>query len=87
MPNGPAYDLSQLRIMYLSGSQLGTDLARRARDALGPVLYNLYGSTEIAYATIATPEDLDAAPDCVGRVVRGAVVRILGARWPGTAAG
>jgi fatty-acyl-CoA synthase len=41
------------------------------------VLYNLYGSTEIAYATIATPADLAAAPSSVGRVVRGAVVQIL----------
>jgi fatty-acyl-CoA synthase len=71
-------DLSQLRIIYLSGSQLGTDLARRAHEAFGPVLYNLYGSTEIAYATIATPADLEAAPASVGRVVRGAVVKILG---------
>src|SRR6185436_6397216 len=44
--------------------------ARRARslpDELGPVLYNLYGSTEVAWATIATPEDLRAAPGTVGR--------------------
>jgi fatty-acyl-CoA synthase len=72
-------DLSALRIIYLSGSQLGTQLARQALDRFGPVLYNLYGSTEIAFATIATPADLEAAPACVGRVVRGAVVRILGA--------
>ena len=71
-------DLSHLRIIYLSGSQLGTDLARRARAAFGQVLYNLYGSTEIAYATIATPADLEAAPASVGRVVRGAVIKILG---------
>ena len=72
-------DLSRLRIVYLSGSQLGTDLARRALESFGPVLYNLYGSTEIAYATIATPADLAAEPASVGRVVRGAVVKILGA--------
>ncbi len=71
-------DFSRLRIIYLSGSQLGIDLAGRARDFFGPVIYNLYGSTEIAYATIATPDDLEAAPGCVGRVVRGAVVRIIG---------
>jgi fatty-acyl-CoA synthase len=71
-------DLSALRIIYLSGSQLGPQLARAALDRFGPVLYNLYGSTEIAFATIATPADLLAAPGCVGRVVRGAVVKILG---------
>jgi fatty-acyl-CoA synthase len=71
-------DFSALRIIYLSGSQLGPQLARTALDRFGPVLYNLYGSTEIAFATIATPADLQTAPGSVGRVVRGAVVRILG---------
>jgi fatty-acyl-CoA synthase len=71
-------DLSHFRILFVSGSQLGVELARRATERLGPVIYNLYGSTEVAYATIATPEDLAAAPGCVGHPVRGAVVRILG---------
>jgi fatty-acyl-CoA synthase len=72
-------DLSALRIIYMSGSQLGVDLEHRSSEAFGNVLYNLYGSTEIAYATIATPEDLAVEPGCVGRVVRGARVRILDA--------
>ncbi|MDE3130106.1 MAG: AMP-binding protein, partial [Acidobacteriota bacterium] len=71
-------DLAALRIIYLSGSQLGTQLCREAFERFGPVLYNLYGSTEIAYATIATPADLRVAPASVGRVVRGAVVKVLG---------
>ncbi len=72
-------DLSALRIIYVSGSQLGIDLTRRVMQAFGPVLYNLYGSTEVTYATIATPEDLLAEPGCVGKVVPGSVVKILGA--------
>jgi fatty-acyl-CoA synthase len=72
-------DHSALRIIYMSGSQLGIDLERRSREAFGNVLYNLYGSTEIAFATIATPEDLAVEPGCVGRVVRGARVKILDA--------
>ncbi len=64
-------------MIYLSGSQLGIDLAHRAMARFGPVLYNLYGSTEIAFATIATPDDLKAEPGCVGQVVRGAVVKIM----------
>ncbi|MGH2860204.1 MAG: AMP-binding protein [Solirubrobacteraceae bacterium] len=71
-------DLLALRIIYLSGSQLGRQLAGAALRRFGPVLYNLYGSTEIAFATIATPADLQEEPGCVGRVVRGAVVEILG---------
>jgi fatty-acyl-CoA synthase len=70
-------DLSDLRIIFASGSALGGDLAKRAMKAFGPVVYNLYGSTEVSYATIATPEDLQAAPGCVGKVVRGSVVKIL----------
>ena len=53
------HDLSNLRIIFVSGSALGVELAKRALKAFGPVIYNLYGSTEIAYATIATPDDLE----------------------------
>jgi fatty-acyl-CoA synthase len=70
-------DLSKLRIIFVSGSALGADLARRALRVFGPVVYNLYGSTEVAYATIATPEDLAAEPATAGRVVRGSVVKIF----------
>jgi fatty-acyl-CoA synthase len=70
-------DLSSLRIIFVSGSALGADLARRSLAAFGPVIYNLYGSTEIAYATIATPEDLQVDPGTVGKVVRGSVVKIF----------
>jgi fatty-acyl-CoA synthase len=70
-------DLSSLRVIFAGGSQLGGELARRTLEAFGPVLYNLYGSTEVAYATIATPKDLSLAPSSVGGVVRGAVVKIL----------
>ena len=45
-------------------------------DAFGDVLYNLYGSTEVAWATIATPEDLRAAPGTAGRPPRGTIVQL-----------
>jgi fatty-acyl-CoA synthase len=71
------FDLSALRIIASSGSQLGAALASRALEAFGDVIYNLYGSTEVAWATIATPEDLKAAPACAGRPPLGTTVRIL----------
>jgi fatty-acyl-CoA synthase len=46
-------------------------------DRFGDSVYNLYGSTEVAYATIATPEDLRAAPGTAGRPPRGTVVRLF----------
>ncbi len=70
------YDLGSLRIVFCSGSQLEAELVRRARRVLGEVLYNFYGTTEVAYATFATPEDLRDAPGCAGRVPFGAVVRL-----------
>jgi fatty-acyl-CoA synthase len=70
-------DLTDLRIIFVSGSALGADLAQKATKAFGPVVYNLYGSTEIAYATIATPEDLRAEPSTVGKVVRGSIVKLF----------
>lgn len=71
------HDLSALRIVFVGGSRLGAALATRALGALGPVVYNMYGSTEVAYATIATPADLAAAPGCVGAVVPGSVVKVF----------
>jgi fatty-acyl-CoA synthase len=70
-------DLSALRIIFVAGSQLGTGLCVEATKVFGPVIYNMYGSTEVAYATIATPEDLAAEPNCVGRVVPGAKVKLF----------
>ncbi|MBV9512678.1 MAG: acyl-CoA synthetase [Mycobacteriaceae bacterium] len=72
-----SYDLSSLRIVFVSGSQLGAELATRATKRLGPVIYNLYGSTEIAFATIARPRDLEINPATVGPIVRGAKVKIF----------
>jgi acyl-CoA synthetase (AMP-forming)/AMP-acid ligase II len=73
------YDLSSLRVIALSGSALPGELATRAMDALGDVLYNLYGSTEVAWATIATPADLRAAPGTAGRAPMGTAVKLLDA--------
>jgi fatty-acyl-CoA synthase len=69
-------DLSSLRIIASSGAQLSGALAARAMDAFGGVVYNLYGSTEVAWATIATPDDLRAAPGCAGKPPLGTTVRI-----------
>ncbi len=71
------HDLSALKVIFVSGSALSTDLVKRSLAAFGPVVYNMYGSTEIAYATIATPGDLEAEPASVGRIVRGVVVKLF----------
>jgi len=71
------YDVSCLRVIALSGSALPGELATRAMDTFGDVLYNLYGSTEVAWATIATPAELRAAPGTAGTPPLGTVVKLL----------
>ncbi|MCE5291167.1 MAG: acyl-CoA synthetase [Nocardiaceae bacterium] len=68
---------TKLRIIFVAGSQLGAPLCQRVTRVFGPVIYNLYGSTEVAYATIATPDDLASEPGCVGKPVHSAVVKIF----------
>ncbi|MEV6771138.1 acyl-CoA synthetase [Nocardia sp. NPDC051030] len=80
-------DLAALRIIFVAGSQLGAQLCREVTAAFGPVVYNLYGSTEVAYATIATPEDLAEEPGCVGRPVLGSRVEIVDAEGHPTPTG
>jgi fatty-acyl-CoA synthase len=73
------HDTSRLRVILTAGSALTPDVSGRTLDVFGNVLYNLYGSTEIAVATVATPDELRAAPGTVGRSPRGCVVRLYDA--------
>jgi fatty-acyl-CoA synthase len=61
------YDTSALRIIFCAGSALPPDVGNRAQELFGDVIYNLYGSTEVAVATVATPRDWRQAPGTVGR--------------------
>jgi acyl-CoA synthetase (AMP-forming)/AMP-acid ligase II len=70
------YDLSKVKAFPVSGSALPGALSDRWMDHFGENLYNLYGSTEVAWATIATPRDLREAPGTAGRPPRDSVVKI-----------
>ena len=71
------YDLSSLRIIASSGSALPGGLATRVLETFGPILYNLYGSTEVAYAAVAGPADLAADPQTAGRPPYGVTLRVV----------
>ena len=71
------YDLSSLRVTAASGSALPGEMATRWMDSFGDNLYNLYGSTEVAWASIATPKDMREAPGTAGRPPHGTVVKIV----------
>ncbi|MCW3021846.1 MAG: AMP-dependent synthetase and ligase [Conexibacter sp.] len=70
------YDLRALRVIGASGSALPGPLANEVMDRFGDVLYNLYGSTEVAWATIAQPRDLRAAPGTAGKPPFGTIVKL-----------
>jgi acyl-CoA synthetase (AMP-forming)/AMP-acid ligase II len=71
------YDVPQLKVVAASGSALPGDLAREWMDTFGDNLYNTYGSTEVSLATIASPEDLRAAPGTAGRAPEGTIVALF----------
>ncbi len=72
------YDLSAVQAIAASGSALSGELSSRWMDRFGDHLYNIYGSTECAWVTIASPADLRLRPGTAGRVPIGTTVRLLG---------
>jgi fatty-acyl-CoA synthase len=84
------FDTSSLKIVVSGGAALAGDLAGSFMDRFGEILYNVYGSTETALATIASPRDLRRAPGTAGRPTPGVRVRVLdeaGGRVPPGATG
>lgn len=72
-----SYDTTSLRAIFCAGSQLPAAVATAAQDLLGEVVYNLYGSTEVALATMATPSDIREAPTSVGKPMLGCRIKIF----------
>ena len=70
------YDTGSLRIIFCAGSALPPEVGNHASRLFGEVIHNLYGSTEVAVATVATPEDWKQAPGTVGRSPVGCIVRL-----------
>ncbi len=71
-----SYDLSNVKVVASSGSRLPGDLGTSWMDHFGDNLYNIYGSTEVAWATIAQPQDLRDAPGTAGKPPHATVVKI-----------
>ncbi len=78
----PAADLaarktSSLRVIVSGAAPLRPALAEAVMSEFGDILFDLYGTTEAGWATLATPADLRAAPGTVGRPAHGVVVSVL----------
>ena len=71
-----SYDFSNVKVVAASGSALPGDLGTSWMDHFGDPLYNIYGSTEVAWATIASPQDLRDAPGTAGKPPHATVVKV-----------
>ncbi|NNH68429.1 AMP-binding protein [Nocardia uniformis] len=72
------YNVSSLRVVASCGAPLAAATVLRFLDSFGDILYNVYGSTEVSWATIATPEDLRISPMTAGCPPLGTKVAVLG---------
>lgn len=70
-------EIHRPRLVLSSGNVLQGALAAQWMDRFGDHLYNLYGSTEAAIGTIASPDQLRASPGTVGSPPRGVTLSIL----------
>ncbi len=63
------WDVSSLRLVFLTGAACPVDVKRAIIDWWGPVLLEAYGATEVGVTTSITSEDWLAHPGSVGRSV------------------
>ena len=70
------FDTSSLRYLASAGNAVSPALLRRTTERFGPILANIYGSTELALAAAASPEQMQADPTTVGKVPPGTVLKL-----------
>ncbi|RAV34334.1 AMP-binding protein [Corynebacterium heidelbergense] len=70
-------DVSSVKFVVSSGNALHADLASSLIAKFGPIVSNLYGSTENSVCTIATADDVANRPETVGKPLRCVRMRVL----------
>jgi acyl-CoA synthetase (AMP-forming)/AMP-acid ligase II len=70
-------DISSVRVALTGASPIPPSTVNEFLEVFGPVLINVYGSTETGIVSMATPEDLLDDPTTLGRPGIGISVRIL----------
>jgi len=74
LEGGMAGGTTTVRQVICGSAPLSAGLAAQGIERLGPVLFNLYGSTEAGLISLATPADLLVAPASVGRPLPGVLL-------------
>ncbi|HEX4816108.1 MAG TPA: AMP-binding protein [Nonomuraea sp.] len=78
VPDRKSYDLSSLTHLYHGAAPCPPAVKKAMIDWLGPVLWEYYGSTEAAVATMVSSQEWLARPGTVGRAVDGMTFTIVG---------
>jgi fatty-acyl-CoA synthase len=72
-----ADSLASLQCIITGGALLSPALASEALERLGPILFNLYGTSEAGFCIMATPKLLTRKPQSIGKPVQGVRARIV----------
>ncbi|WP_214321040.1 AMP-binding protein [Nonomuraea sediminis] len=78
VPDREKYDLSSLTHLYHGAAPCPPATKKAMIDWLGPVLWEYYGSTEAAVATMVSSQEWLARPGTVGRALDGMTFTIVG---------
>jgi long-chain acyl-CoA synthetase len=73
------YDVSSLRFVAHAAAPVSPPIKRAMIEWWGPVINEYYGSTEMGNVTFCTAEEWLAHPGTVGRLMPGAIVKVIDA--------
>ncbi|MDR7330839.1 AMP-binding protein [Corynebacterium guangdongense] len=77
VPGHEEYDTSSLELLASSGHALTPEIVKHTIERFGPILCNIYGSTELTLAAGASAAEIAADPTISGRVASGTRLKIL----------
>ncbi|MFN8456845.1 MAG: AMP-binding protein [Anaerolineae bacterium] len=69
--------LSSLRCIISGSALLSPALAQETLNLLGPILFNLYGTSEAGFSLIGTPAIISRKPEALGKPIQGVRVKIV----------
>lgn len=76
IPDNERFDTSHLKFIGSAGNALPPAIVERMHERFGPILANIYGSTELALAAAADPALLASDASVAGRVPPGTILKI-----------
>jgi acyl-CoA synthetase (AMP-forming)/AMP-acid ligase II len=70
------FNTQSIRTIVCGSAPLDAGRAKEGLERFGPVLFNLYGTSETGIISLATPQDLQQAPATVGQVLPGVELQV-----------